>query len=163
RVDDLRLPPRLRHLRLELAPQVVGDRDDGARAADDGAGRGADARIGADVANVAAVRRDDERRPARERGDEAARDEEVGVDDVGPETAGRGDGAPRESEVPSLAAAPTVEDGALEDVSARGERLLEVADERSQIRVVRAGIHLRDEEDPHPAKLRLIRRDPVTD
>ena len=62
--DDLRLAARLGQLRLELAPQVVGDADHRGRAPHDEPRRGRDARDRADVAHVAAVRGDDERRAA---------------------------------------------------------------------------------------------------
>jgi ABC-2 type transport system ATP-binding protein len=70
----------------------------------------------------------------------------VRVDDVGP----RGpDRAARELEVAELSAGPRVEDGALDDVPASRERMLDLRDERAEVRRGRTGIHLRDEENPH--------------
>ena len=85
--DDLGLAARLGQLQLELAAQVLRDADHRRRTAHDEPRGGGDAAQLADVADVAAVRGHDERRPAGERGDEAARDEEVRVDDVGPRRA----------------------------------------------------------------------------
>ena len=51
---------------------------------------------------------------------------------------------------PSPAGAP-VDDGALDLVSARDELALEVGDEDSEVRIVRARVHLRDEQDPQGA------------
>ena len=62
RVDDLGLAARLGQPLLELAPQVVRDGDHRRRALDDLPGQARDARDGADVPDVAPVRRDDERR-----------------------------------------------------------------------------------------------------
>jgi hypothetical protein len=94
----------------------------------------------------------DERRVRGERGREAARDEEVRVDDVGAEPTS---GAPRtadELHVAALAPGAPVEDGALELVAALGERPFHLRHERPEIGVVRAGIHLRDEQDAHGAR-----------
>ena len=87
-VDHLGLAARLRDPRLELRAEVVGDGDERGCAAGDGAGGRPDARDRADVADVVAVRGHDERCARRERGEQARRDEEVGVDDVRPEAAG---------------------------------------------------------------------------
>ena len=67
RVDDLDLAARGGQLVLELAAQVVGDRDHRRCARDDAGGRAADAGDRADVAHVAAVRSDDERAAGRQR------------------------------------------------------------------------------------------------
>ena len=67
-VDDLGLAAGLGDLRLELAAEVVGDGDQRRGAADDESRCGRDSRVGADVADVAPVSGDDERRP---RGDAA--------------------------------------------------------------------------------------------
>src|SRR5205085_9108402 len=99
--------------------------------------------------DVLAVRRDDERRACGQSGREARRDEKVGVDDVGWGAAGGGSGAPGEPEVTELAAAAPVEHGELELVPALAERDLEPPDEGAELRIPRARIHLRDEQDPH--------------
>src|SRR2546423_7829029 len=90
-VDGVRLAARLLDLDFQLAAEVVGDGDDGGGAADDQAGRGGDARGGADVADVAAVGGDGERRAGGEPGGQAARGGGVGVGDVRAETACRRD------------------------------------------------------------------------
>ena len=72
---------------------------------------------------------------ARERGDQAARDEEVRVHDVGPRGAQR---AARELEVAELAAGARVEHRALDLVPALDERALDLRDERAEIGRVRA-------------------------
>ena len=51
--------------------------------------------------------------------------------------------------MPPLSAGAAVDDSALELVPARGELVLEVGHEDAEVRVVRARVHLRDEEDPH--------------
>ncbi len=151
--DDLRLAARLRQPRLELAAQVLRDADDGRGAADDEArGRG-DAGELADVADVAAVGGDDERRPRRERGDQPRRDEEVRVDDVGPEAAAGAVRPGGERQVAGLAAGARVEHRPLDLVAARDERALHLGDERAEVGRVRARVHLRDEQDPHPRSL----------
>ena len=81
-VDDFRLAAGFGDLRLELAAEVVGDGDQRRGSAGHEAGRGPDPWIGADVADVLAVGRGDERGAAEERSREARRDEEVCVDDV---------------------------------------------------------------------------------
>jgi hypothetical protein len=63
----------------------------------------------------------------------------------------RGARATGEGQVAALAARPRVEDGTLELVSTRRERALELGDEDAENGVVRARVHLRDEEDPHGA------------
>ena len=49
---------------------------------------------------------------------------------------------------PPPAGAP-IDDGSLDVVTTRGELALEIGDEHSEIRIVRARVHLRDEEDLH--------------
>ena len=154
RVDDLRLAARLGQLRLELAAEVVGDRDHGARAADDAARERRDPRDRADVADVAAVRGDDERRVDARR-DQPGRDEEVRPDDVGPP--GRGDLPPQLEEAPLPAGAP-VEHGELDLVPALAERALQLRHEDAEVGVVRARVHLRDEQDPHARTVPSSRR-----
>ena len=107
--------------------------------------------IRADVAHVAAVRGDDERRATCERGDQTGRDEEVRVDDVGLRRAATR--PPRERQVAELPAGARVEHGELDLVAARDERALDLRDERPEVGRVRPGIHLRDEEDPHGASV----------
>ena len=84
-VDHLGLAPRLGHALLEQPPQVVRDGDHRACAADDQPRRRPDARNPADVRDVLAVSGDDERCASEESAPEARRNEEVRVDDVGPE------------------------------------------------------------------------------
>src|SRR5262249_612972 len=74
---------------------------------------------------------------------------EVRVHDIRPERASPRRRLTREPEVSRLSSRAPVEDGALDDVTARGECIAEVAHEDAEIRVVRSGIHLRDEEDAH--------------
>ena len=148
-VDHLRLAARLGNLRLELTAQVVGDGDHDHGAPDDQPRRRADPRQPADVAHVAPVRRHDERGAAGERRDQAGRDEEVRVDHVGAKSPRGPQRRGRQREVLALAAAPAIEDRALDDVTACGERLLEAADEDAEVRVGRPRVHLRDEQDLH--------------
>ena len=144
---DLGFTDRIGELRLQLAPQVLGHADDGPCTADDQLRRRTHARQLADVAHVASVRGDHERRAAGERGDQSARDEEVRVHDVRPR---RTRGTPRELEVAELSARARVEHGALDLVPALDECALDLRDECAEIGSVRAGIHLRHEQDPHP-------------
>ena len=91
----------------------------------------------------------DERGAAGERRDQAGRDEEVRVDHVGAKSPRGPQRRGRQREVLALAAAPAIEDRALDDVTACGERLLEAADEDAEVRVGRPRVHLRDEQDLH--------------
>jgi ABC-2 type transport system ATP-binding protein len=143
---DLRLAARRGNLRLELAPQIVRHADDRRCTPHDEPCRRGDAGQLADVANVAAVRGHDERRTRSERSDQAARHEEVGVDDIGPPGAKR---AARKLEVAELSACARVEHRTLDDVPAIHERMLHLRDEGAEVRRVCAGIHLRDEENLH--------------
>ena len=145
RVDHDRLPARLGQLQLELAAEVVGDRDHRRSRADDAARVSArDAGNRADVAHVAAVGGDDERRVDRRR-DQPRRDEEVRPDDVGPRR--RAHLAPQLEEAPLAAAAP-VEHRELDLVPALAERQLQLRDEDAEVGVVGPRVHLRDEQDP---------------
>ena len=76
------------------------------------------------------MRRDDERRAARKRGEKARRDEEVRVDDIGPERVGRPEHVDREPGVTS--ASPAVDNGPRELVPARLERVLQRRNERAE-------------------------------
>src|SRR4029077_20516005 len=76
----------------------------------------------ADVADVTAVRGDDERGARGQRGGEPGRDEEVRVDDVGLVVPRRCPGSAEEPQVPRLAARTRVEHGALALVPARVSR-----------------------------------------
>jgi hypothetical protein len=89
---------------------------------------------------------DDERRAAGEGGDQARRDEEMGVDDVGLRRRAR---ALEQVEVAALPAGTAVEHRELDLVAARAERELDLAHERAEIGRAGAGVHLRDEQDPH--------------
>ena len=131
----MRLALRLGDLQLELAAQVVGDGDQRGGAADDEARCGGDSGVGADVADVAPVGRDDQRRAGGDRGGEAGRDQEVRVHDIGaksPRDAGR---LRCEPEVTTLAAGARVEHRALDLVPPVAERALDLSDERAQIGV----------------------------
>ena len=55
--------------------------------------------------------------------------------------------------MPAPAAAPPVDDRALDLVAARGELALEGRDEDAEVGVGRPRVHLRDEEDPQRAAL----------
>ena len=95
---------------------------------------------------------DDERSARRERRDQPGRREEVRVDDIWAEPSRRPSGVEREAEVAQLPARAAVDDGPLELVAARGELSFQVGDEDPEVRIVRARVHLRDEEDPHVAR-----------
>src|SRR5207247_9333990 len=82
-------------------------------------------------------------------GREPGRNEEMGVDDVWLDFARARTGHARELEVPTLAAAPAVEHGAVELVPPAAQGALDLGDEDAEVRVARAGVHLRDEQDPH--------------
>ena len=104
------------------------------------------------VRDVLPVRGDDERRPHGVRGQqprEARGEEEVRVDDVGPEAPCGPDGPGRELRVAELAAAAAVEHDPLELVPARCQLALEPLDEDAEVRRGRGGIHLGDEQDAH--------------
>ena len=148
-VHDLGLAPRSRDLALELPAQIVGDGDHGAGAANDGGRRSTDAGALAAVGDVLTVRRDDERRPRRERRDQPGRHEEVGIDDIGPEPPSGLDRAPGQARVLAPAGAATGQDGRLDLVPAPGERQLQLPDEDAVIGLGVPRIHLRDEQDPH--------------
>ena len=160
-VDDLGLAARLRDAPLEPLAQPV------ARRRSTAAARRTTWRVAArtpgidaDVRDVLPVRGDDERRARRERRREARRDEEVRVDDVGPEAPRGADGVADESEVAPPSSGRAVDDGALDLVPPRDELALEVGDEDSEVRVVRARVHLRDEEDPQGRYPRVTWRIP---
>src|SRR5439155_20394196 len=129
RVDHLRLPAGLRHLRLKLAAEVVGDGDHGGGAADDEPRRCGHTRESPDVADVSPVRGDDERSTARECRDQAGGDEKVRVDHVRPEPARGAARATGELEVAPLSPGSAVEDGELELVPTSAERVLDLRDE----------------------------------
>ena len=146
-VDDVSLALRLGNLQLELAAQVVGDGDQGGGTADDEARRGGDSRVGANVADVAAVGGDDERRSGRDRGGEAGWDQEVRVDDIRAKPPRRTRGLRRETEVTTLAAGARIEHRTLDLMTTIGEGALDLGDERAEIGIARPRVHLRDEQD----------------
>ena len=74
----------------------------------------------------------------------------MGIDDV---RLRRLPDAPRELDEAALAAAAPVEHREVDVVSALAQRTLHLADECAEIRIVRAGIHLRDEQDAHDGNL----------
>ena len=145
--DDLRLAARLGHLRLELAAQVLGDADDRRRAPHDEPRRRGDARQLADVAHVAAVRGDDERR-ARRRARRSARSargsarrRRRAARRAASGARARGSGASR----PRACRAPRARPRARARASARSTCATNVPRSGAS----GPGIHLRDEEDPH--------------
>jgi hypothetical protein len=85
----------------------------------------------------------------RERGEQAGRDEEVGVDDIRTEPAGCRERPAPEAQIAALAAAPALDDRPFELVPSPRERPLEPLHEDAEIGVGRPGIHLGDEQDPH--------------
>ena len=104
------------------------------------------------VRDVLPVRGHDEwraRGPRGEQGAEPGGEEEVRVDDVGPEAAGSANRASGEANVSQLRAATLVEHDALELVPALGERPLEALDEDAEVGRRGRRVHLRDEQDPH--------------
>ena len=107
-----------------------------------------------DVADVAPVRGEDERRPAGERGqrgDPAGGQEEVGVDDVGIALHRVAQRIDREAALLALAAAAVVDDRG-QDLVAHGlQGVGDLRDEDAVVRVVRARPHRGHEEDPHRA------------
>src|SRR5262249_34114781 len=103
------------------------------------------ARDGSDVAHVAAVRGDDERRVDLGR-EQSRRYQEVRPDDIGRPG---GPHASAELEEAALAAGAAIEHGAVDLVAALLERALELRDEAAEVGIVGTGVHLRDEEDPH--------------
>src|SRR6185437_675673 len=103
----------------------------------------------ADIGDVLPVRGHNQRRPRSESGEQAGRDEEVGVDDIGPEAARGGNGESAEPRVFGFAAGTGRQHHALDRVAARLQRLLEAAHEDAVVRLGVARIHLRDQQDPH--------------
>ena len=85
-VDDLGLAGGLGNRRSRALAQPARDGDDGGGPPHDVSRRGRGAWKGADVRNVLTMGGDDERGTGGERGGEAGRREEVGVDDVRPES-----------------------------------------------------------------------------
>ena len=148
-VDHRGLTAHLRQLRLQLAGEEARDGDDLVRPLQCARGQGAQARNGADVAHVLTVRRDHERRLRAERPDQPGGNEEVRVDDLGLEATRFLPCLPCKGEETPLAARAPVEHRSLELVPARGELVLELGDEDSEIGIVRPRIHLRDEQDAH--------------
>jgi hypothetical protein len=136
----------------ELPAEVIRDGDHGVGAARHQARDGADTRDRPDVAHVLAVRRDDEPRAYGGRSEprkRSGRDEEVRVDDVGPEAARRSEGVEGEAPVLRARAAAPIDDGTRDLVTLPLELRLHLAHEGAQVRIGRSGIHLRDEQDPH--------------
>ena len=97
------------------------------------------------------MRGDHERRATRERRDQPRGNEEVRVDHVGPARCVR---PARERQIAELAARTRVEDGQLDLVAARLELVLDLCDERPEVRRVGPGVHLGDEQDAHGASVR---------
>ena len=106
-----------------------------------------DTGLGADVRDVLAVRGDDERSARRERGRKAGRDEEVRVGDVGMEAPRRPGGIAEQAQVAPPPSDARVDDRPLDLVPPGDQLVLEVRDEHPEVRIVRPGVHLRDEED----------------
>ena len=104
------------------------------------------------ILDVLPVGGDDERGAACKGREEARRDEEVRVDDVGAEGVRRPQHVDREPRVPVTSTA-AVDDGPRQLVTASLERVLQRCDERAEIRRVRPGVHLGDEQDPHAGSL----------
>ena len=152
RVDDVHLALRVRDLRLELAAEEVGHRDHRVRAANRRGGGGRHARDGADVADVAAVRGENQVRadPSRREGRSRARgEEEVRVDDVGMKPARLGERASREASVLGRRAAPVVDHHTGDVVSGALELVRELLYEDAEVGSRRARIHLRNEQNTH--------------
>ena len=107
------------------------------------------------------MRRDDEWRACRERGCEAGRDEEVRVRDVRIEAPCAAPGVAEQAGRGVRGRRPrVVHDRALDLVPARDELALEIRDEDAEVRIVRAWIHLRDEEDSQLSYPRVTCRIP---
>jgi hypothetical protein len=152
----VRLAARLGDLQLELAAQVVGDRDQRGGASRDETSGLADARVGADVPHVAPMGRDDERRARRQSGREPGRDEEVRIDHVRTEAACGAGGLRGKAEMTPLAAAAAVEHGPFDFMPPVGQRALDLDDEGTEVRVVRPRVHLRDEQDLQTTRARVL-------
>ena len=140
------LPRASGSLRSSSRRRYSETRDHRRRAAYDAPRQRRDARHRADVADVAAVRGDDERR--------------VHLDANSPDGTrkcaqttsgrrGRADTACRSSRKRALAAAAPVEHRELDLVPALAQRVLQLRDERAEVGVGRPRVHLRDEQDPH--------------
>jgi hypothetical protein len=151
-VDHGGLPSRLGELRLELAAKVVGDCDNGIRAADDPSRSRTHAANRADVPDVATMCRDDEPRAAEPRGKGgccARREEEMGVDHIRPEASSCRDGPSRQGRVFQRSAASVIDHHALELIPLALELVGDLLDEDTEIRRRRAGKKLRDQENSH--------------
>ena len=91
----------------------------------------------------------DERRPRGKTCEQPGRDEEVRVDDVGADAVGGEDRAAGQPSVLRLTAAAARQHCPLDRVAASRERLLQPAYENAIVGLGVAGVHLRDEQDPH--------------
>jgi hypothetical protein len=157
-VDHRDLPPRPRHVSLQRASKVIGDRDHSRSAPDDGTRRQTDAVPLADVGDVLPMGGDHERHAwCRHGRDGARRDQEVGMNDVRLEAARGYASAASKLEPAPPAARTAVEDRQLDLVATVAERELELAHERAEIRILRPWIHLRDDQNAHAASVTLAR------
>jgi hypothetical protein len=104
------------------------------------------------------VRGDDERRSAREGGDQPGGDEEMRVDDVRPLRARRSRRAASELEIAELPSGAAVEHGEVDLVPPLHELPLDLGDEGAEVGRVAPGVHLGDQQDPHGASVRGPRR-----
>ena len=151
---------------LQPRREPVGDGDDAGRAADREPGRRADDARADGVLDVLAVGRDDERRAGGDHREQARRDEEVRVDDVGAEAARRRDDIARQRERDAggrRAGSTTARSSSCP--RSRSARL-EVGHEGPELGRVGSRVHLGDEQDPHglpgrdldDAEAHLVRR-----
>ncbi len=152
RVDDVHLALGVRDLRLELTAEEVGHRDHRVRAANRGGGGRRHARDGADVADVATVRGENQvgADPSRREGGSRARgEEEVRVDDVGMKPARLGERASREASVFGRRAAPVVDHHTGDVVAGALELVSKLLYEDAEVGSRGARIHLRNEQNTH--------------
>ena len=145
-VDHFGFAIGLRNLGDEAVAEPARNGDHACCPPHDMAGRGANAGDGADVGDVLTVGGHDERRASRERSGQAGGNEKMRIRDVRVEPPGDTPGVPEERDV-AAASSPGVHDRALDLVSTYQELALEVRNEDSEVRIVRARVHLGNEQD----------------
>ena len=154
-VDHVGSPVQLREPEEQLSAKVLRHANHRAGPPDRQLRREPDPANRADVPNVPPVRGQNEGRtrgPRRDRRDRPCRHEKMGVHDVRAEAPSRTHGVDAEARVLRPRPATPVDHGALELVPLRLQLVLDLGDEGAEVRIVRARVHLRDEQDAHAGR-----------